>query len=77
MNKPSLIRTTSSPKSGSIRLEHTSETGGTFGMFGFTDAVSEFDAADLNILDAQALLLDSAYQPKHAYDAIATYIESK
>lgn len=57
------------------------QTGSEFGMFGFTDAVSAFDATNLNIPDAKGLILDSNYKPKPAYKAmvadIKAYIASK
>ena len=56
-------------------------TGSPFGIFGFTDAVSEFDANDMNIKGADAMILNSNYKPKLAYYALVAdlkaYIASK
>jgi endo-1,4-beta-xylanase len=59
------------------------ETGSPFGMFGFTDAVSEFGpgTGNYNVPDARAMILDASYEPKPAYSALVEdlveYIASK
>jgi endo-1,4-beta-xylanase len=59
------------------------KTGSPFGIFGFTDAVSEFgpEPGNYNVPDAKAMILDSNYKPKHAYNALIAdlqaYITSK
>ncbi len=59
------------------------KTGSPFGIFGFTDAVSEFGPGpgNYNVPDAKAMILDSNYEPKHAYGALVEdlveYIASK
>ena len=53
------------------------ETGSPFGMFGFTDAVSEFGPGkgNYNVPDAKAMILDENYQPKAAYFALVAELK--
>jgi endo-1,4-beta-xylanase len=59
------------------------QTGSQFGIYGFSDAVSEFGpgSGNYNVPDANAMILDANYQPKPAYFALVAdlkaYIASK
>lgn len=54
------------------------ETGSPFGIFGFTDAVSEFGPGkgNYNVPDAKAMILDENYQPKAAYFALVADLKA-
>jgi len=59
-------------------LQAALDTSSIFGIFGFTDAVSEFDSepGNYNAPDAKAMILDANFQPKPAYDALVKALEA-